>query len=85
MSEGKTIVFVIIEGELKGAIALADIIREESKDAIKEFKNMGVQYMMITGDRKRSCRMGILKKLDLINIMQEFYHKKKQKNSRNSI
>ena len=52
LSEGKTIVFVIIEGELKGAIALADIIREESKDAIKEFKNMGIQCMMITGDRK---------------------------------
>jgi P-type Cu2+ transporter len=52
LSEGKTIVFVIIEGELKGAIALADIIREESKEAIKKFKDMGVQCMMITGDRK---------------------------------
>lgn len=52
LSEGKTIVFVIIEGELKGAIALADIIREESRGAIKEFKNMGIQCMMITGDRK---------------------------------
>jgi Cu2+-exporting ATPase len=52
LSEGKTIVFVIIDGELKGAIALADIIREESKEAIKKFKDMGVQCMMITGDRK---------------------------------
>jgi Cu2+-exporting ATPase len=52
LSEGKTIVFVIIDGELKGAIALADIIREESKEAIKQFKDMGVQCMMITGDRK---------------------------------
>jgi len=52
LSEGKTIIFVIIDGELKGAIALADIIREESKEAIKKFKDMGVQCMMITGDRK---------------------------------
>jgi Cu2+-exporting ATPase len=52
LSEGKTIVFVIIEGEIKGAIGLADIIREESKEAIKEFKDMGIQCMMITGDRK---------------------------------
>ena len=52
LSQGKTIVFVIIEGELKGAIALADIIREESKEAIKEFKDMGIQCIMITGDRK---------------------------------
>ncbi|MBZ2164534.1 heavy metal translocating P-type ATPase [Methanobacterium sp. VT] len=52
LSEGKTIVFVIIDRELKGALALADIIREESKEAIKEFKDMGIQCMMITGDRK---------------------------------
>ena len=52
LSEGKTIIFVIIEGELKGAIALADIIREESKEAIKKFKDMGIQCIMITGDRK---------------------------------
>ncbi|AEG18234.1 copper-translocating P-type ATPase [Methanobacterium paludis] len=52
LSEGKTIVFVIIEAELKGVIALADIIREESREAIKEFRDMGIQCMMITGDRK---------------------------------
>jgi P-type Cu2+ transporter len=52
LSEGKTIVFVIIDGKLNGAIALADIIRDESKEAIKQFKDMGVQCMMITGDRK---------------------------------
>ncbi|MBU4534894.1 MAG: cadmium-translocating P-type ATPase [Euryarchaeota archaeon] len=51
LSHGKTIVFVIIEDELKGAIALADIIREESKEAIKQLKDMGIQCIMITGDR----------------------------------
>lgn len=51
-SQGKTIVFVIIEGELKGAIALADIIREESKEAIQKLKKMDIQCIMITGDRK---------------------------------
>jgi Cu2+-exporting ATPase len=50
--QGKTIVFVIIEGELVGAIALADIIREESKEAIKKLKDMNIQCIMITGDRK---------------------------------
>ena len=52
LSEGKTIVFVIIDGKIKGALALADIIRKESKEAIKEFKDIGIQCMMITGDRK---------------------------------
>lgn len=52
LSEGKTIVFLLIEGELEGAIALADIIRDESREAIKKFKDMGIQCIMITGDRK---------------------------------
>lgn len=52
LSEGKTIVFVLIEGEIKGALALADIIRDESKKAIEKFKDMGIQCIMITGDRK---------------------------------
>lgn len=50
--QGKTIVFLIVEGELKGAIALADIIREESREAIKKLKEMEIQCIMITGDRK---------------------------------
>ena len=51
-SQGKTIVYVIIEGKAQGAIALADIVREESREAIKKLKEMKIQCMMITGDRK---------------------------------
>jgi Cu2+-exporting ATPase len=51
-SQGKTVVFVLIEGELKGAVALADIIRNESKEAIAKLKEMGIQCMMLTGDNK---------------------------------
>ena len=40
-SQGKTVVFVLIENKLAGAIALADIIREESKEAIKQIKGNG--------------------------------------------
>ncbi|MCM8789598.1 MAG: heavy metal translocating P-type ATPase, partial [Candidatus Omnitrophica bacterium] len=52
-SQGKTIVFVIIEGKLVGAIALADIIRPESKRAISMLKQMGIKCMMFTGDNKQ--------------------------------
>lgn len=50
--EGKTIIFVVIDGDLKGAIALADIIRSESKEAVSAFKAMGIKCLMITGDKK---------------------------------
>jgi Cu2+-exporting ATPase len=48
--QGKTVVFVMVDGELKGAVALADIIRPESKEAISKLKGMGIQCMMLTGD-----------------------------------
>ena len=49
-SQGKTVVFVLIDGNLIGAIALADIIRNESKKAISKLKEMGIKCMMLTGD-----------------------------------
>ncbi len=49
-SQGKTVVFVLVDGSLQGAIALADIIRDESKQAISKLKGMGIRCMMLTGD-----------------------------------
>jgi len=51
-SQGKTVVFVLIDGEVKGAIALADMIREESPQAIARLKDMGIRCLMLTGDNK---------------------------------
>ncbi len=55
-SQGKTIVYVLIDDELKGAIALADIIRPESAEAISKLKEMGVETMMLTGDTEEVAR-----------------------------
>ncbi|TCK02526.1 heavy metal translocating P-type ATPase [Phorcysia thermohydrogeniphila] len=52
-SEGKTVVYVLIDGELKGAIGLADIVRPESKEAILKLKEMGIKCMMLTGDNRQ--------------------------------
>ena len=52
-SQGKTVIFVILDGKLSGAIALADIIRPESKKAITMLKQMGIQCMMLTGDNRQ--------------------------------
>lgn len=48
--EGKTVVFVLADDRLVGAIALADVIRPESREAIDRLKAMGVRVMMLTGD-----------------------------------
>ena len=51
-AQGKTVVFVVIDGKLVGAIALADIIRPESKEAISNLKANGIRCIMLTGDNK---------------------------------
>ena len=48
--EGKTVVFLLVGDEPKGAVALADKIREESREAISRLKEMSIQVMMLTGD-----------------------------------
>jgi Cu2+-exporting ATPase len=47
---GQTVVFVVWDRELVGALSLADIIRDESRQAVKALKEMGVRTSMITGD-----------------------------------
>jgi Cu2+-exporting ATPase len=54
--QGKTVVFLLIDNKLKGVIALADIIREESKESIAKFKELGIKTIMLTGDNKKVAK-----------------------------
>jgi Cu2+-exporting ATPase len=55
-AQGKTVVFVLVDGQLKGAIALADIVRPEAKQAIDALKAMNIRCMMLTGDNKATAK-----------------------------
>ncbi len=48
--QGKTITYVISDSQLIGSLAMADVIRSESREAIKKLKALGVKVAMITGD-----------------------------------
>ena len=52
LAKGKTPVYVAVDKKLAGVILLADIIREESKGAIKRLHDMGIKTAMLTGDVK---------------------------------
>jgi len=52
-AQGKTVVFVVMDEAVAGAIALADIIRPESKQAIAALKEMGIRSLMLTGDNRQ--------------------------------
>jgi len=55
-AQGKTVVFVLVDGNLKGAIALADIVRPEAKQAIDALKALNIRCMMLTGDNKATAK-----------------------------
>jgi Cu2+-exporting ATPase len=52
-AQGKTVVFVVVDEVVAGAIAIADIIRAESKQAIAGLKEMGIRSLMLTGDSQQ--------------------------------
>ncbi len=69
-SQGKTVVFVIAEDKLIGAIALGDTIREDSRKAIKQLHEMGIQCIMLTGDNKQTAAY-VAKELGLDDYFAE--------------
>ena len=68
--QGKTVIFVLIGDELKGAIALADIIRPESKEAIARLKAMSIRCIMLTGDKKEVADW-VAKEIGLDEVIAE--------------
>lgn len=54
--QGKTVVFTVVDGKLAGAFALADVIREESYEAVKKLKERGLKVYMLTGDSEEVAR-----------------------------
>ena len=55
-SEGKTPLCFMKNGRLAGMIAVADVIKEDSPQAVRELQNMGIRVVMLTGDNERTAR-----------------------------
>ena len=67
---GKSIVFVAIDGELKGLISIEDPIKSTAKSAIENIKQNGLEVVMITGDNKRTAE-SIAAKIGIENYFAE--------------
>ncbi len=55
-AEGKTPLYFAVKGRLLGMIGVADVIKPDSVNAVKELKNMGIQVVMLTGDNRRTAQ-----------------------------
>jgi P-type Cu2+ transporter len=76
--QGKTVVFLLEEDRLVGVVALADIIRKESREAIAKLKSMNIRCMMLTGDNKFVADW-VAKELELDNFFAEVLPHEKAK------
>ena len=54
-AQGKTPLFFARDGVLQGVIAVADVLKEDSPQAIRELRNMGIRVVMLTGDNRRTA------------------------------
>ena len=54
--QGKTPLFFSQNGALLGVIAVADVIKEDSPQAVRELQNMGIRVVMLTGDNQRTAQ-----------------------------
>ena len=68
--QGKTPLLFCIESRLAGIIAVADAVKEDSKSAISELKNMGIRVVMLTGDNARTAN-AIAKEVGADEVVSE--------------
>lgn len=69
-NQGKTPIYIALDNEIKGIIAVADPIKENSKEAIEKLSNMGLDIFMITGDNKKTAD-AIANQLNIKNVFAE--------------
>jgi P-type Cu+ transporter len=75
--DGKTLMFLAVDGKLEGVIAAADTLKEHAKEAIEELKRMGITVVMLTGDNERTAN-AIAGKLGIERVFAEVLPQQKE-------
>lgn len=76
--EGKTVILIAIADKISGIIAIADTLKETTKDAVKRFKEMKLDVIMITGDNARTAN-AIARQIGIENVLAEVLPQDKAK------
>lgn len=77
-NQGKTPMYIAINKEIKGIIAVADVVKVSSKKAIETLHKMGIKTVMITGDNENTAK-AIAKEVGIDNVLAEVLPKDKAK------
>jgi len=76
--DGKTAMFLVVNKNLAGLIAVADTLKENSKEAVKRLQKMGIEVLMITGDNPRTAN-AIARKAGINRVLAEVLPQDKAK------
>ncbi|MDA8211301.1 MAG: copper-translocating P-type ATPase, partial [Clostridia bacterium] len=75
---GKTVMFMSVNGQFAGLIAVADTLKESSLEAVRQLKAMGIQVAMITGDNRRTAE-AIARQAGIDHVLAEVLPEDKAK------
>ncbi len=79
--QGKTATLLAVDNKLSGIIAMADTIKENAAEAIKELQNAGIDVIMLTGDNQKTAN-AIAKKLGITTVLAEVLPQQKEQTIR---
>ena len=80
-NEGKTVMILASDKKIKGALAVADVLKKESIEAVRTLKKNNIDVWMLTGDNDRTAR-AIAAQADIDNVMSEVLPDKKSEKVR---
>src|SRR3989344_4283535 len=69
-SQGKTVMMLSVDGKLAGLIAVADTVKENTKEAVEKLQKMGIEVIMITGDNEKTAN-AIARQVGIKRVLAE--------------
>jgi Cu+-exporting ATPase len=80
--EGKTAMYVAVDGAAAGVVAVADTVKEDSVEAIRVMKSLGLEVVMLTGDNERTA-LAIARQVGIERVLAEVLPEDKAKEVHN--
>jgi Cu+-exporting ATPase len=74
--DGRTVMFVVVDGRISGLLAVSDPIRDTASDAIRALRDSGMQVLVLTGDNKTTAA-AVAKKLGLTEVVADVFPQQK--------